>query len=58
MKIYTIIYKSGQKVQFRAENLVVKRYANGRLEVSWDKISPRPFLMGVDDIAAIWQGKV
>jgi hypothetical protein len=58
MKRYTIIYKSGAKVRVRADNLEVIRFGNGRIKISWDKIRPRAFLVGVDDIAAVWPGRV
>lgn len=57
MRTYTILYKSGTKIQIRASNLQVIRYANGALEIKWDKIDPKPFYLGVDNIEAIFEGR-
>lgn len=56
--LVTIIYKSGAKVRAHVEDLKVTRYADGRLDVSWKDFQPRPLLLGVDEIAAIYVGKV
>ena len=58
MSTFTIIYKSGAKVQVTAEKLKLTRYANGRKELEWESLKPHALLVGVDDIAAIWEGKV
>lgn len=58
METYTVVYKSGTKVRIRAKNLRVTKFTNGAIEVKWDEMRPKPFLLGVDDIAAIYQGKV
>jgi hypothetical protein len=57
-KTFTIVYKSGAKVQVRAKSMTVKRYTTGRIEIEWGEMHPRPMLLGVDEIAAIFEGKV
>lgn len=58
MKTVTILYKSGAKVQVTCKSMTVTRYSNGTLHVKWDEMKPVPLLLGVDDIAAIYEGKV
>lgn len=58
MTTLTILYKSGQKVRVRVKTFSVKRYADGRVEFSWDGINPKPLLLGADEIEAVWEGKV
>lgn len=58
MNDYTILYKSGNKVHLKAEGLEVTKYRSGDIEVKWDKMEPKPFLLGVNDIEAIFAGKV
>ena len=57
-KQYTIIYKSGTKVHVRAKSMTVKKYRDGHMEVEWDSMSPKSLLLGVDEIAAVFEGKV
>lgn len=54
----TILYKSGNKVHVKVDSLSIKRFMNGSKEVSWEKMRPNPLLIGVDDIEAVFEGKV
>jgi hypothetical protein len=54
---YTILYRSGAKVTVKAEGLKVQKRGSEVLSVTWDKISPRPYVLGVDDIVAIFEGR-
>lgn len=56
MTTVTIIYKSGAKVHLQVESMGVTRF--GTAEVTWKDAKPKPLLMGVDEIAAIFEGKV
>jgi hypothetical protein len=58
MKTYTVIYNSGTKVTFRASGFEFALYLSGRAEVKWTKIEPECIHFGLDDVAAIWEGKV
>lgn len=58
MTTVTIIYKSGAKVHLQVESMGVTRFGTGATEVTWKDAKPKPLLMGVDEIAAIFEGKV
>lgn len=54
----TVLYKSGNKIRIKVENMTVTRTASGDLSVAWEGLEPHPLLFGVDDVEAIWEGKV
>ena len=57
----TIIYKSGAKVHFKCKNFTCRKQGSTLLEANWDGIrknDPRPLLFGVEEVAAVWDGKV
>jgi hypothetical protein len=54
----TIIYKSGAKVTFDCTNFIARKRNGELVEVEWKNPSVRPLHIGVDDIAAIWDGRV
>jgi hypothetical protein len=56
MKLYTIIYKSGAKVRFRAKGLVVTHRNSEITEITWDDTNGH-LVFGVNEIAAIWPGR-
>lgn len=58
-KTVTIVYKSGVKVHLRCKSFTVTRYASGNRGFDWDgMVGVKPLLLGADDIAAVFEGKV
>jgi hypothetical protein len=53
----TIGYKSGAKVRVRAKSFKVTRLHGGGKEAEWENVWPRPLLFGIDDVAAIYEGR-
>lgn len=59
MKTVTIIYKSGAKVQLSVQKFTVKRDSEGLRTVEWEiSRGAKPLYIGVDEIAAVYEGKV
>lgn len=65
MTTITIIYKSGAKVHLRVEEFSIRSTPTGGIEYTWNvgekKLGmayKRPILIGADDIAAVFEGKV
>lgn len=59
--IHTIIYKSGVYVHVECENLTATRsnQTGELLSIKWDgAMKPRPLFIGINDIAAIYVGRV
>jgi hypothetical protein len=54
----TIVYKSGAKVVVTCKNFTVRKRGGEIVEVQWEKPDPRPLHIGVDEIAAVWDGDV
>jgi len=50
-----IIYKSGYVQEVTAKSMTVKRYPGGSKDIEWDSMDPKPLLLGVDEIAAIYE---
>ena len=53
----TIIYKSGAKVHLKVDSFRITKSGGELHSAEWDKADPRPLLLGVDEIAAIYEGK-
>lgn len=51
----TIIYKSGAVVHARAREFNLTKNAH-TTEMNWVRMSPRPLMIGVDEIAAVYEG--
>jgi len=59
VSIVTIVYKSGVTVQMKTDDFHVKKTDGEITEIRWTGTpKPRPLYIGVDDIAAIYEGKV
>lgn len=56
MQTVTIIYKSGAKVKIKCKEMTIRKRGGTLTEVKWIEADPRPMLVGVDDIAAIYEG--
>lgn len=57
MKKITVLYKSGNKMTFKTENLKVVLGGEGISSATWDAVdknSPYPLFFGVDNVEAIW----
>lgn len=54
----TVIYKSGAKAQFRAREFSFSQDARGRRKATWEGCYPTPMLLGMDEVAAIYEGHV
>lgn len=52
-----LIYKSGHTHEFDVFDFKVNTSLSGKKEASWRSVDPnnQPLLLGLDDIAAIWQ---
>jgi len=58
MKTVTVIYKSGAKVRIKCESFkLTYNPADGLRSATWVKAKPEPLFIGLDDIAAIYEGK-
>lgn len=55
----TIIYKSGAKVRLRCKAFSVSRSTldGETTTIKWDDARPRPLLLGLGEIAAVWSRK-
>lgn len=54
----TVIYKSGAVVHAKASKFTVTGDAAGGFTYSWTHMTPRPLLLGADDVAAVYEGHV
>jgi hypothetical protein len=57
MATVTIIYKSGAKVRVKVDKLTVRKNGSDLKAVDWTSAKPNPLLLGLGEIAAIFEGK-
>jgi hypothetical protein len=57
MTTVTIIYKSGAKVHLEVKELSITKGVNGLKEITWEEADPRPLFIGIDEVAAIYEGE-
>ena len=57
MSIVTVIYKSGVKIQIECQSFEVEKRGGELWRVIWDSPEPKPLFFGIDDVAAIYEGK-
>lgn len=58
---FTILYKSGQKVHIRAEEVVVHfttEFPSRVARIDWTGIEPDSIYTGLSNIEAVWNGHV
>ena len=48
-----VVYTNGHSEDFWCDSFSIKDNYTGR-NFSWDNASPRPMLLGVDDIQSVW----
>lgn len=49
-----INYKSGISMVVRCDELTIERGALGKT-FEWNNMSPRPLLMGIEDVESVWE---
>jgi hypothetical protein len=49
-----ILYKSGNSQEIECTDFTIKGPSNAR-EITWENAEPRPLLLGVDDVEAVYQ---
>ena len=57
MSVVTVIYKSGVKIQIECQSFEVRKIGGELQRVIWDSPKPKPLFFGIDDVAAIYEGK-
>ena len=53
----TVLYKSGAKVTIKCESFTCFRRGGELTKIEWDSPQPKPLFIGVDNIAAVYEGK-
>lgn len=56
--LITLIYKSGVKIHASCETFDAERRSSTLTKLQYVDLEPRPLFIGLDDIAAIFEGHV